>query len=115
MLHASLVHTCDIYTSVHTLVGRKKTPNWTLESSSVECRIMPLSDVSAFTMLGRTAIETFQAIFQAGTAIKQGDKVVWTDRTPNLTFLVEGAREMPLGPDEAQEHHVEGVLILQRA
>lgn len=115
MLHAYLIHTCDIETSQHTLVGRKKTPNWVSSDTDVECRIMPLSDAAAFTIMGRTAIETYTGIFQAGTVLKVGDKVLWKDRSPTQTFLVEGAREMPLGPDEAQEHHVEAVLKLQNA
>jgi hypothetical protein len=108
-----MIHSANIVRRTHTLVASKKGFAETTVATAVECRLEPAGDAKSITVLGVGAAEAYRGWFPAGTDLQLQDLVVWTDRTPNLTFTVEGDTGWT-ARDSATDHHLEVALKLRK-
>lgn len=105
------IHTATINRPTHTLAGGKKIPGQTTGVTTLACRLEPAGDTPQATMLGITASEAWRAWFPSGSDIRLRDEVVWTSRSPSLTFTVEADLGWP-EENGAADHHLE--LLMKR-
>lgn len=102
MLHATLIHTCDIYRASQTITSKKKIPSWgNPRYQDVECRFAALGDTATLSVLGRGVSESYEVRMQATYDVEPGDHIVWKDRD-DKKYIVEGVTEAELA-DAYQE------------
>ncbi len=109
-LHAFLSHQANVKRPGHVIAGKKKATSESTISTGIECFLQPISDDATRTLLGQTASKAWKGFFLPSEDLLVGDKVVWTDRTPNLVFQVKGVTELPFPGDPFQDDHVEAEL-----
>ena len=110
LLYSHLIHLCNIKRPGHAIVSQKKQPTESTVGTDIECRIEPAGDSTAFTLLGRTSSESYRGFFRGDEDLRIGDKVVWTSRTPNVTFIVEGPQELTSGSYPGVDEQIEVAL-----